>query len=276
MPCLKQIDTYTATTRSLMSSITHMFYKRNVCLLNVAIIYVLMLVPTQIFAAKIRVAVASNFSTAIIAIVREFELTSDHKVILSFGSTGKHYSQIIHGAPFDIFFAADAHRPERLEQEGVAIPESRFTYAMGKLVLWSPIDNYVDSSANILEQGDFRYMAIANPKLAPYGLAAQEVLQALKLWTKLQDRMVRGENISQTLQFIKSGNAELGFVAYSQLIHDKQNIRGSVWIIPQQHYSPIRQQAVLLKDNEANRAFLSFVRSDLALKIIRESGYDTP
>jgi len=177
-----------------------MFFRRMVRLPYVLIITTLILVPTQIFAAKIRVAVASNFSNAMLTIVKQFESVSDHKVILSFGSTGKHYSQIIHGAPFDIFFAADTHRPERLEKKGIAIPDSRFTYAIGKLVLWSPVDHYLDSSARILKQGEFRYLAIANPKLAPYGLAAQEVLQALKLWTKLQQRLVRGENISQTLQ----------------------------------------------------------------------------
>ncbi len=237
---------------------------------------IILLVPGLCHAAEIHVAVASNFSSTMLSIVRQFESKTQHKVILSFGSTGKHFSQIKNGAPFDVFFAADAHRPELLEKEGVALPGSRFTYAIGKLVLWSPKAGYIDSQAGILQHGDFRYLAIANPKLAPYGKAAREILQARRLWKRLQRRMVRGENIAQTLQFIKSGNAELGFVAYSQVKRANQPIEGSIWEVPQRLYSPIRQQAVLLTENEAARALLSFVRSEEALKMIRESGYDTP
>jgi len=193
-----------------------------------------------------------------------------------FGSTGKHYAQIKNGAPFDAFFAADVRRPEHLEKEGVALPGSRFTYAVGKVVLWSPRTGYVDPQASVLERGEFHHLAIANPKFAPYGKAAQEVLQERGLWGRLSGRLVRGENIGQTFQFVNSGNAELGFVAYSQVKRPNQPIEGSFWEVPQALYTPIEQQAVLLKDNEVARAFLSFVRSDEALKIIRDHGYETP
>jgi len=227
-------------------------------------------------AEAIRVAVASNFVEAITVIAERFEARTDHEVTLSAGSTGKHYAQISNGAPFDAFFAADAHRPQLLEQEGVAVAGTRFTYALGKLVLWSPTAGYVDRDGRVLERGEFRHLAIANPKLAPYGRAAEEVLLAMGLWDRFGRRLVRGENIGQAYQFVSSGNAELGFVAYSQVRRPGRAIEGSWWNVPQTLYTPIEQQAVLLKDGEAARAFLSFVRSDEALEIIRDYGYDTP
>jgi molybdate transport system substrate-binding protein len=237
---------------------------------------IMMLAPGQSMAEEIRVAVASNFTDAITSIARRFEVSTDHTVTLIFGSTGKHYAQIKNGAPFDAFFAADVRRPELLEKEGVALPGSRFTYALGKVVLWSPKTGYVDREASVLERGEFRHLAIANPKLAPYGKAAEEVLQARGLWGRLSRRLVRGENIGQTFQFVNSGNAELGFVAYSQVRRPNQPIEGSFWEVPRALYTPIEQQAVLLNDNGAARAFLSFVRSGEALKIIQDYGYDTP
>ena len=236
----------------------------------------MMLAPGQTIAEEIRVAAASNFTDAITSIARRFEAITNHKVTLIFGSTGKHYAQIKNGAPFDAFFAADVRRPELLENESVALPGSRFTYAVGKVVLWSPKTGYVDSEGRILESSEFRYLAIANPKLAPYGKAAQEILQARRLWGRLSGRLVRGENIGQTFQFVKSGNAELGFVAYSQVKRPNQPIEGTFWEVPQTLYTSIEQQAVLLKDSVAARAFLSFVRSREALKIIHDYGYDTP
>jgi molybdate transport system substrate-binding protein len=236
----------------------------------------MMLAPGQTIAEEIRVAAASNFTDAITSIAKRFEATTNHKVTLIFGSTGKHYAQIKNGAPFDAFFAADVRRPELLEKESVALPGSRFTYAVGKVVLWSPKTGYVDPEGRILERGEFRYLAIANPKLAPYGKAAQEILQARRLWGRLSGRLVRGENIGQTFQFVKSGNAELGFVAYSQVKRPNQSIEGTFWEVPQALYTSIEQQAVLLKDSVAARAFLSFVRSREALKIIHDYGYDTP
>ncbi|UCE75821.1 MAG: molybdate ABC transporter substrate-binding protein [Gammaproteobacteria bacterium] len=234
------------------------------------------LVPGQTTADEIRVAVASNFTDAMGAIAERFETGTGHKVTLISGSTGKHYAQIRNGAPFDAFFAADRRRPELLEEEGVALPGTRFTYAVGKLVLWSPERGIVDPEAVVLQRGEFHHLAIANPKLAPYGKAAEEVLQARGLWARLSGRLVRGENIGQAFQFVKSGNAELGFVAYSQLKRPNQPIEGSLWNVPQALYTPIEQQAVLLKDSEAARSLLSFVRSDAALMIIRDYGYETP
>ncbi len=227
-------------------------------------------------ADEIQVAVASNFTDAIKEIAGRFEQKSGHRIILSFGSTGKHYAQIKNGAPFEAFFAADVKRPKLLEEDGMAQTGSRFTYAVGKLVLWSPKVDTVDTTGKVLEQGDFRYLALANPKLAPYGKAAREVLESRGLWQALQGRMVRGENIGQTFQFVMSGNAELGFVAFSQIKQPGQPITGSKWEIPQALYSPIEQQAVLLKDKPSARDFLTFVRGEEALKIIQAYGYGTP
>lgn len=227
-------------------------------------------------AGEIHVAVASNFTEAIKSIAGRFEASTGHRVTLISGSTGKQYAQIINGAPFDAFFAADVRRPKLLEEEAIARPGSRFTYAIGKVILWSPKAGYVDNNIKVLEQENYRYLAIANPKLAPYGKAAQEVLQAHGLWDALQGRMVRGENIGQAFQFVKSGNAELGFVAYSQVKRPGHPIEGSFWEVPQSLYSPIEQQAVLLKDSDTARAFLLFVKSDESLDIIRGFGYGTP
>ena len=226
-------------------------------------------------AAQINVAVASNFTDAITTISERFKARTSHHVTLIFGSTGKHYAQIKNGAPFDVFFAADIQRPKLLEKEGIALPESRFTYAFGKVVLWSPKSNYVDPKGNVLKRDGFRYLAIANPKLAPYGVAAQDVLQALGIWEELSGRLVRGENINQAFQFVKSGNAELGFVAYSQVKQPGRPVLGSVWEVPQALYTPIEQQAVLLKNSKVARSFLVFSQSEEAREIIRGYGYGT-
>jgi molybdate transport system substrate-binding protein len=230
----------------------------------------------QVIASDIRIAVASNFTNAIKATTDSFEVETGHKVTLAFGSTGKHYAQIVNGAPFDAFFAADVRRPKLLEQEGLVVPESRFTYALGKLILWSPDAALVDAEGGVLEHGEFRHLAIANPKLAPYGLAAREVLQKRGFWDDMSKRLVRGENIGQAFQFVASGNAELGFVARSQLMRPGFENEGSYWDVPAELYTPIEQQAVLLKDSEAARAFMSFMRSKEAIRIIRDHGYETP
>ncbi|MCW8963810.1 MAG: molybdate ABC transporter substrate-binding protein [Gammaproteobacteria bacterium] len=234
------------------------------------------LLPAPLAAAEIRVAVASNFADTMQSIATRFEARTDHKVTLISGSTGKHYAQIVNGAPFDAFFAADSRRPETLEKQGVILPGNRFTYAIGKLVLWSPEAAYVDTEGNILQGREFRFLAIANPKLAPYGKAAQEVLQARGLWKALQERLVRGENINQAFQFVSSGNAELGFVAYSQVRRPGESIKGSYWVVPQALYIRIQQQAVFLTDNEATRALRLFVQSDEVLELIQNNGYDAP
>jgi len=220
------------------------------------------------------VAVASNFSKPIKAIATRFEDHTGHRLILVFGSTGKHYAQIINGAPFELFLAADTSRPQLLEQQGIAIDGSRFTYARGRLVLWSPRENYVDAEGEVLTSGKFNRLALANPKLAPYGIAAQEVLESRSLWKSLQQRLVRGESIGQAYQFVSSGNAELGFVAYSQINRPNHVTTGSYWVIPQTLYEPIEQQAVLLKKNTVARDFMSFLQTQEVKIIITKHGYD--
>ena len=202
-------------------------------------------------------------------LARSFEESTGHQVKLVFGSTGKHYAQVRNGAPFDVFFSADIERPRLLEEEGIAIAGSRFTYAIGKLVLWSPMADYVDSKGNVLEKGEFNYLAIANPVLAPYGRAAKEVLQSRGLWSEMKGKAVRGENIGQAFQFVNSGNAELGFVALSQVTKINQPIEGSFWKVPQGLYTPIEQQAVLLKENEASQNALKKKKDRKKLQLDR-------
>lgn len=227
-------------------------------------------------AGEIRVAVASNFAEAARTLADAFHQRTGHQVRLSVGSTGKHYAQIHHGAPFEVFLAADAKRPTLLEKEGLTVPGSRFTYAVGQLVLWSPDPNFVDAQGAVLDSRTFRHLAIANPRLAPYGRAAVEVLQHRGLWDDLQRRFVRGENIGQTFQFVVSGNAELGFVAASQLILDDGVRAGSYWRVPPELHSAIVQQAVLVKSEPIAIAFLAFLRSEEGKSIIHRFGYETP
>ena len=225
-------------------------------------------------ADELRIAVASNFSETLRAIALQFEAHSGHEVVLSAGSTGKHYAQIVNGAPFDLFFAADSQRPQRLEKSGLA--SHRFTYARGRLVLWSPDEERVDADGKVLERGDFRFIAIANPKLAPYGRAAQQVLEALGLWQRLSRQRVMGENVGQAFQFVKSGNAALGFVAFAQIKQPALPLTGSFWEVPQSLYTPIEQQAVLLKDSPAARRFFDYMRSETVRRLISEHGYHQP
>lgn len=224
-------------------------------------------------ASNIRVATASNFSETLKAIARQFEIKTGHTVIVIPGSTGKLYAQIKHGAPFDIFFSGDIKRAELLDTENIAVASSRFTYAIGKLILWSPQTGYIDKQGNVLKERKYRYLAIANPKLAPYGKAAYELLQKMGIWDNLQGHMVRGENIGQTFQFVKTGNAQLGLVAYSQIKQPGHAITGSFWIIPESYYTAIKQQAVMLKDNDSVQSFYAFVKSSEAQDIIRSFGY---
>jgi molybdate transport system substrate-binding protein len=222
---------------------------------------------------EIRVAVATNFATTMDDLVARFEASSEHSVVVSTGSTGTHYAQIKNGAPFELFFAADVERPALLEAEGVAVPGSRFTYAIGRVALWSPRPGFVDAEGRVLETGDFRHLAIANPDLAPYGAAAREVLERRGSWEVLRDRIVQGQDIGQTYSFVYSGNAELGFVAYSQIVRGGAPIEGSIWLVPDEMHAPIEQQAVLLEDVPAARDFLEFVKSPDARAIIRRFGY---
>lgn len=234
------------------------------------------LFASSINADEIRVAVASNFRQALAATSVVFEQQSGHQVILIAGSTGKHYAQIVNGAPFDVFFAADAERPRRLEAERRIVPGSRFTYAVGKLLLWSASEDRVDADGSVLRTGSFQHLAIANPAVAPYGTAARQVLQSLGLWDSLSSKLVRGENIGQTFQFVVSGNAELGFVARSQVQGPARPFGGSAWEPPQALYDPIEQQAVLLEDSPAARDFMAYMQSKEARALIRSYGYDAP
>lgn len=236
----------------------------------------LFMVWTGTAAAEIQVAVASNFSGAIKEIAARFEDRTGNTVALAFGSTGKLYAQIRNGAPYDVFFAADVKRPELLEQQGAVQPGGRFTYAVGRVVLWSPQPGLVDADGKVLNEGGFRHLALANPRLAPYGKAAEQVLKARGLWQSLQARVVRGENIAQTFQFVKTGNAELGFVAYSQIQSPGKAASGSLWNVPQSLYDPIEQQAVLLTTRTAARDFMEFVKSPSGKDLIRGFGYGTP
>ena len=240
------------------------------------VICLLLLSPGLAWADTIRLAIASNFSEPIKYIAEQYERSTGHSLVLVFGSTGKHYAQIINGAPFELFLAADKHRPQLLEQQGLAIAGTRFTYARGRLVLWSLKAGYVDAGGEVLARGKFKRLAIANPKLAPYGKAAQQVLLNKGLWKDLQQRVVRGESIGQAYQFVRSGNAELGFVAYSQIKQTGHTGTGSYWLVPQALYQPIEQQAVLLKENKLARDFLSFLQKSEVKNIIRQYGYDVP
>ena len=238
-------------------------------------------ITTQSVANEIRIAVASNFYPTMKEVVKQFEIeafdsSKASKIVLIPGSSGKHYAQIINGAPFDLFFSADKIRPVLLEQQRIFKNESRFTYALGKLALWSPIKGLVDSEGQILYDKDFRFLAIANPKIAPYGIATKETLVSMKLWQDMNEKLVRGENIAQAFQFISSGNAELGFVSFSQLMNPNFSVRGSFWEVPQSLYNPIEQQAVLLTDSSLGRDFMLFVQTDKALNIISKFGYDLP
>jgi len=228
-------------------------------------------------AGEVRVAVATNFRTTLQEIVAGFEEDTGRTVAVSSGSSGKLYAQIRHGAPFDVFLSADVERPKLMEEEGLAVRGSRFTYAVGRLTLWSADPNTIKSDgASALSNGRIEHLAIANPKTAPYGAAAQRTLQALGLWNGLKSRIVQGENIGQTFQFVFSRNAQLGFVALSQVLDPKIKGTGSRWDVPAKYHAPLRQQAVLLvrgKNNEAAKAFLGYVKGPKARKIIERFGY---
>ena len=235
----------------------------------------------EAIADEIKIAVASNFYPTMKELVTHFESITPNSdttnnIVLISGSSGKHYAQILNGAPFDLFFSADKLRPNMLEKEEVFNNQSRFTYALGKLALWSPFNEYVDSDGQVLYTDDFRFLAIANPKIAPYGVASKETLTSMNLWQDMEEKLVRGENIAQTFQFAKSGNAKLGFVSYSQILSLNSSSEGSYWLVPQDMYQPIEQQAILLKDSSLGKDFLSFIMSDEALDIIKRNGYDLP
>jgi molybdate transport system substrate-binding protein len=228
-------------------------------------------------AGEVQVAVAANFAGPMEKLAAQFQKDTGHKAVLASGATGKFYAQIRNGAPFEVLLSADDETPARLEAEGHAVARSRFTYAVGRLVLWSAKANYVDTTGAVLKTGDFTHLAIANPKTAPYGAAATAVIHKLGLTARLQPRLVQGENIAQAFQFASTGNAELGFVAQAQVWRDGKFTAGSGWIIPASMHAPIRQDAALLTrgaKNPAAQALLDYLRSDKAKALIRAYGYE--
>jgi len=241
-----------------------------------------LLVSSLLFAGiaradEVQVAVAANFTAPMQKIAADFEKDTGHKAKLAFGSTGKFYAQIKNGAPFQVFLAADDETPARLDKEGMTVPGSRFTYAIGTLVLWSAKPDLVDAKGMVLNKGTFEHIAIANPKLAPYGTAAMETLRQMGLADTLAPKIVQGENIAQTYQFTASGNADLGFVALSQVMKDGSIGSGSGWVVPANMHAPIRQDAVILatgKGNAAAAALMKYLKSAKAVAVIKSFGYE--
>jgi molybdate transport system substrate-binding protein len=228
-------------------------------------------------ADEVSIAVAANFTGPMERIVPAFENATGHKALVAYGTVGKFYAQIKNGAPFDVLVSADDETPIRLEKDGLAIVSSRFTYAIGRLVLWSVKPGLVDDKGEVLKRGDFKHLAIANPKLAVYGAAAVEAMQKLGVDTALAPKLVMGESITQAYQFAATGNAELGFVALSQIYKDGQYASGSHWLVPTALYKQLRQDAVLLvrgKDNPAAVALLAYLKSEAAKRLIRAHGYE--
>lgn len=227
-------------------------------------------------ADVVQVAVAANFTAPARALAEVFARTTGHEARLSFGATGAFYTQIKNGAPFDVLLAADNERPARLEKEGDTVPGSRFTYATGQLVLWSAKPGFVDDQGAVLKGGHFGKIAIANPKNAPYGAAAVEAMEKLGLAATLQPKLVTGESIGQTFNFIATGNAELGFVALAQVLEGGKLKSGSMWVVPAQYHAPIIQDAVILNraaSNPAAKAWMELLKTPQSKELIRSYGY---
>ncbi|QVM93490.1 molybdate ABC transporter substrate-binding protein [Pseudomonas entomophila] len=228
-------------------------------------------------ADEVQVAVAANFTAPIQAIAKDFEKDTGHKLVAAYGATGQFYTQIKNGAPFEVFLAADDTTPAKLEQEKEIVEGSRFTYAVGTLALWSAKPGYVDTKGEVLKKNEFKHLSIANPKAAPYGLAATQVLDKLKLTEAIKTKIVEGQNITQAFQFVSTGNAELGFVALSQVYKDGKIEKGSAWIVPSELHDPIRQDAVILnkgKDNPAAKALVDYLKGPKAAAVIKSYGYE--
>ncbi|MCF5705419.1 MULTISPECIES: molybdate ABC transporter substrate-binding protein [Pseudomonas] len=227
-------------------------------------------------ADEVQVAVAANFTAPIQAIAADFEKDTGHKLVAAYGATGQFYTQIKNGAPFEVFLSADDTTPEKLEKEGDTVKGSRFTYAIGTLALWSAKEGYVDSKGEVLKKNEYQHLSIANPKAAPYGLAATQVLEKLKLTEATKTKIVEGQNITQAYQFVSTGNAELGFVALSQIFKDGKVTSGSAWIVPASMHDPIKQDAVILnkgKDNAAAKALVEYLKGPKAAAVIKSYGY---
>lgn len=227
-------------------------------------------------AGEVTVAVAANFTAPMQKIAKAFEQDTGHKAQLAFGATGKFYAQIKNGAPFAVLLAADDETPARLEKEGLAIAGTRLTYATGRLALWSKQANVVDDKGEVLRSNSFNKLAMADPKLAPYGIAAMEVIHKMGVQGSVIPKLVQGESIGQTYQFVSTENAQLGFVALSQISFEGRITQGSAWVVPLSMHTPLKQDAVLLnygKDNAAAQALLKYLQGDKAKTIIRQYGY---
>ncbi|MCB0367306.1 MAG: molybdate ABC transporter substrate-binding protein [Bdellovibrionaceae bacterium] len=224
----------------------------------------------------LHVAVAANFSRTFKTLAQKFEQESGHKILISSGSSGNQYAQILNGAPFHVFLSADSLRPQKLEEAKKIVTGTRFTYALGILALWTSRQNLDLQEGEILKSTGLGHIAVANPRLAPYGMAAEQTLKAFGLWDEKKGQLVRGENVNQAFQYVESGNAQVGFVALSQVLSLAESKRGQYWKVPSQYYRPIEQQAVQLKDSKAAKELLAFLKSPESRKIIEASGYDIP
>ena len=244
---------------------------------SAALLLCAVLLDGAVHAAEVSVAVAANFTVPMQKLAVAFEQASGHKATLAFGSTGRFYAQVKNGAPFQVLLAADDETPAKLEKEGLAVAGSRFTYATGRLVLWSADPGVVDERGEVLKKRGTGRIAIADPRLAPYGAAAVETMGRLGVAQALQPRIVQGENISQAYQFVLTGNAQMGFVALSQVMVHGRIDKGSAWRVPAELHAAIKQDAVVLnagKDNPAAAALMTFLRSDAARAVIRAHGYE--
>ncbi len=231
----------------------------------------------SVHADEVQVAVAANFTAPIQAIAADFEKDTGHTLVAAYGATGQFYTQIRNGAPFQVFLSADDSTVQKLEAEGETVKGSRFTYAVGTLALWSAKEGYVDANGDVLKRNAFRHLSIANPKAAPYGLAATQVLAREGLTDKVKAKIVEGQNITQAYQFVSTGNAELGFVALSQIYKDGKVSSGSAWIVPSSMHDPIKQDAVILnkgKDSAAAKALMDYLKGPKAAAVIKSYGYE--
>ena len=247
------------------------------CLSSLSVLLWASLTQSAAHAAEAQVAVAANFAEPIKAIAAVLQKTTGHTLKISTGASGAFYTQIRNGAPFDVFLSADHQRPELLEKDGLAQPGTRFTYATGKLVLWSVDAKRVDARGEVLKSSSLGKVAYANPKTATYGAAAVQVMERLGLAPSLTPKLVQGESIGQTYSFVKTGNADVGFVALSQVLEGGRLKEGSVWMVPQAHYDPIRQDAVVLRKgagNEAAQALVKLLQSHNIKDLIRSYGYE--
>ena len=243
---------------------------------NPITIALLLLTPCLSFADEVKVAVAANFAQPLEDIAKAFQKDTGNTLLISSGATGKLFAQIQNGAPFEVMISADSKTPKKLVKAELALADTQFTYAKGKLVLWSANANTVDSKGDVLKIGKYTHLAVGNPKTAPYGTAAYEALDKLGLTATVSAKLVQGENINQVKQFVDTGNAELGFIATSQVYKDGKLIKGSAWEVPTSLYSPLTQDAVLLKkgeDNPAAVALLNYLKGDKAKAIIHSYGY---